>query len=111
VQKDITVSNHAHLQYALIANAKFWNALPPDIRKQVDKAVADSTDYCNSIARQENIDALAKIKASGKTTLHTLTPAQVTAWKAAFKPVYQESEKRVGKQIVDDLLKAAGISL
>jgi C4-dicarboxylate-binding protein DctP len=111
VQKHITNSRHAHLQYALIANAKFWNGLPPDIRKQVDRAVAESTDYCNSIARQENVDALEKIKASGKTTLHTLTPAQVTAWKTAFKPVYQESEKRVGKQIVDDLLKEAGISL
>ncbi len=111
VQKDITVSYHAHLQYALIANAKFWNGLPPAIRTQLDKAVADATDYCNSIAREENTDALAKIKASGKTTLHTLTPAQVTAWKAAFKPVYKEAEKRVGKQIVDDLLKEAGISL
>jgi C4-dicarboxylate-binding protein DctP len=111
VQKDITNSRHAHLQYALIANAKFWNGLPPDIRQQVDKAVAESTDYCNSIARQENVDALEKIKASGKTTLHTLTPAQVAAWKTAFKPVYKEAEKRVGKQIVDDLLKEAGISL
>jgi C4-dicarboxylate-binding protein DctP len=111
VQKDITDSRHAHLQYALIANAKFWSGLPPDVRKPLDRAVAESTDYCNSIARQENADALAKIKASGKTTLHTLTPAQVTAWKTAFKPVYKEAEKRVGKQIVDDLLKEAGISV
>ena len=111
VQKHITVSSHAHLQYALIANAKFWNGLPGPIRVQMDKAVKESTDYCNSIARQENADALAKIKASGKTTLHTLTPAQVTAWKAAFKPVYKDAEKRVGKQIVDQLLDAAGIKV
>ena len=32
VQKDITVSYHAHLQYAVIVNSKFWNGLPPDIR-------------------------------------------------------------------------------
>src|SRR3954452_20759931 len=30
VQKDITVSYHAHLQYAVIVNTKFWNGLPPD---------------------------------------------------------------------------------
>src|SRR5512139_3342115 len=29
VQKDITVSYHAHLQYAVIVNAKFWAGLPP----------------------------------------------------------------------------------
>jgi len=42
--------------------------------------------------------------------LHYLTPAQVAAWKAAFKPVYKEAEGRAGKQIVDELLKSAGIS-
>jgi C4-dicarboxylate-binding protein DctP len=111
VQKHITNSQHAHLQYALIANAKFWNGLPGPIRTQMNKAVKEATDYCNSIARQENVDALAKIKESGKTTLHTLTPDQVKAWKTAFKPVYKEAEGRVGKKIVDDLLKAAGISV
>lgn len=111
VQKHITVSNHAHLQYAVITNTKFWTGLPAPIRAQLEKAMKEASDYTNSIAKEENVDALAKIKASGKTTLHTLTPEQVTAWKTAFKPVYKEAEKRVGKQIVDDLLKAAGITV
>jgi C4-dicarboxylate-binding protein DctP len=111
VQKHITVSSHAHLQYAVITNTKFWNGLPPDIRAQLDKAMDDASEYSNSIAKQENVEALAKIKASGKTTLHYLTPDQVAAWKAAFKPLYKEAEGRVGKQIVDDLLKEAGISI
>jgi C4-dicarboxylate-binding protein DctP len=110
VQKDITVSYHAHLQYAVITNTKFWNGLPPDIRTELDKAMADATEYTNSIAKQENVDALQKIKASGKTTLHYLTPAQHKAWVDALHPVYKEAEGRVGKQIVDDLLKAAGLS-
>ena len=110
VQKHITNSQHAHLQYALITNTKFWNGLPADVRGQLDKAVDESTEYCNSIAKTENVDALEKIKASGKTTLHTLTPDQRAAWVKALKPVYKEAEGRVGKQIVDDLLKSAGIS-
>ena len=110
VQKHITVSSHAHLQYALITSSKFWNGLPADVRGPLDKAVAESTDYCNGIAREENVDALAKIKASGKTTLHYLTPEQRKAWMDALKPVYQEAEGRIGKQSVDELLKAAGIS-
>jgi len=110
VQKHITNSQHAHLQYAVIANAKFWNGLPPDIRGQLDKAMAEATDYTNSIAKKENVEALEKIKQSGKTTLHTLTPQQRQAWVAALKPVYKEAEGRVGKQVVDDLLKSAGIS-
>ncbi len=109
VQKHITVSNHAHLQYAVITNTKFWTGLPPEIRAHLERAMDEATEYSNAIAKQENIDSLAKIKASGKTTLHYLTPAQTAAWKAAFKPVYKEAESRVGKQIVDDLLAAAGL--
>jgi C4-dicarboxylate-binding protein DctP len=111
VQKHITVSSHAHLQYALITNSKFWNGLPADVRGQLNKAVGEATDYANSIAKQENVEALEKIKASGRTTLHYLTPPQRQAWIDAVKPVYKEAETRVGnKQVVDDLLKSAGIA-
>ena len=110
VQKHITVSSHAHLQYAVIANAKFWNGMPADVRGQMEKAMADATEYTNSIAKQENVEALEKIKQSGKTTLHYLTPQQRQAWVEAMKPVYKEAESRVGKQVVDDLLKSAGIT-
>src|ERR1700686_1114542 len=51
VQKDITVSYHAHLQYAVIVNSKFWNGLPADTPKQLDKPVDEATDHANSIAR------------------------------------------------------------
>jgi len=105
VQKDITVSYHAHLQYAVIVNSKFWNGLPPDIRKQLDKAMADATDYTNSIATKENEEALAAIKASGKTTLHYLTDAQKAAWQKAMQPTYKWAQGRVGKEVLDLLAK------
>src|SRR6202008_866178 len=76
VQKNITVSYHAHLQYAVIVNTKFWNGLPADIRNALNRAMDEATDYTNSIARKENEDALAEIKASGKTTLNYLTDDQ-----------------------------------
>src|SRR5579862_5865316 len=108
VQKDITVSYHAHLQYAVIVNTKFWNGLPADIRGQLEKAMKEATDYTNSVAKEENDDALAKIKASGKTTLHYLTDAQRKAWIDKLLPVHKEAEGRVGKQIIDELHAAAG---
>ena len=67
VQKHITVSYHAHLQYAVIVNSKFWSGLPADIRTPVDKAMNEATDYTNSIAQKENEDALEEIKKSGKS--------------------------------------------
>jgi C4-dicarboxylate-binding protein DctP len=106
VQKNITVSNHAHLQYAVIVNSKFWNGLPADIRGNLDKAMDEATDYTNSIAVKENEDALAEIKASGKTTLATLNDQQRQAWKTAMQPTYTWAKGRVGTEVLDILSKA-----
>jgi C4-dicarboxylate-binding protein DctP len=111
VQKDITVSYHAHLQYAVIVNSKFWNGLPPDIRKQLDKAMDEATDYTNSIAVQENEDALAEIKKSGKTTLHYLTDDQRKAWQTAMAPTYVWAKGRVGQEVLDLLAKELDIKM
>ncbi|GAC1502392.1 MAG: DctP family TRAP transporter solute-binding subunit [Bradyrhizobium sp.] len=111
VQKDITVSYHAHLQYAVIVNSKFWNGLPPDIRKQLDKAMDEATDYTNSIAVKENEDALAEIKKSGKTALHYLTDDQRKAWQKAMQPTYAWAKGRVGQEILDLLAKELDIKM
>lgn len=111
VQKHITVSSHAHLQYAVVTNTKWWNGLPADMRGQLTKAMNEATDYTNSIAAQENVDALKQIKATGRTTLHYLTDAQRQAWYDKMKPIYATAKDRIGKQIVEDLLNAAGLKV
>jgi C4-dicarboxylate-binding protein DctP len=111
VQKDITVSYHAHLQYAVIVNTKFWNGLPPDIRTKVDKAMDEATDYTNSIAVKENEDALAEIKKSGRTTLHYMNDEQRKAWQAAMRPTYAWAKSRVGQEVLDLLAKELDIKM
>ena len=108
VQKDITISNHGHLAYAVIVNKKFWDGLPADIRTTLEGAMKDATTYANAIAATENATSLDKIKASGKTTIYTLTDAEKNEWKKALMPVHQEMESRVGKATVDSVYKAAG---
>ena len=112
VQKHITVSYHAHLQYAVIVNTKFWNGLPADIRKELDKAMDEATDYTNSIAVKENEDALAEIKKSGKTTLHYLT-ARAESWpgKRRWQPTYKWAKGRVGQEVLDLLAKELDIKM
>ncbi|MBR0709910.1 DctP family TRAP transporter solute-binding subunit [Bradyrhizobium liaoningense] len=111
VQKDITVSYHAHLQYAVIVNSKFWSGLPPDIRTQLDKAMNEATDYTNSIARQENEDALAEIKKMGKTNLHYLTDADRKAWQEAMQPTYKWAKGRVGQEVLDLVAKELDVKM
>jgi C4-dicarboxylate-binding protein DctP len=108
VQKDMTLSDHGHLAYAVIANRKFWEGLPPDIRTTLEGAVKDATAYANAIAATENTTALEKIAASGKTTIYKPTAAEINEWKKALMPVHKEMEARVGKSTVDAVYKAAG---
>lgn len=110
VQKYITTTYHVHLQYAVIVNKKFWDGLPADIRTQLEKAMKEATDYNSSIAQKENADALAAIKATGKTDIHDPTPAEKKAWVDAMMPVYQSAAKRVGQAMIDEALKATGRS-
>ena len=111
VQKDITVSYHAHLQYAVIVNSKFWSGLPPDIRTQLEKAMADATEYTNQIAHQENEDALAEIKKAGKTQLHYLTDADRKAWQEAMRPTYAWAKGRVGQEVLDLVAKELDVKM
>ena len=111
VQKDITVSYHAHLQYAVIVNTKFWSGLPADIRGQLEKAMAEATDYTNEIATKENEDALAEIKKSGKTTLHYLTDDERKEWQKAMQPTYKWAKGRVGQEVLDVVAKELHIEM
>ncbi|MEL4177693.1 TRAP transporter substrate-binding protein [Roseateles sp. PN1] len=108
VQKHTTISNHGHLAYAVIVNKKFWDALPADIRGQLEGAIKEASTYANAIAATENGLALEKMKASGKTAIYTLTPAETAEWKKALMPVHQAMETRVGKATIDAVYKASG---
>ncbi len=110
VQKHITLSNHGHLAYAVIVNKKFWDGLPADIRTALEGAMKDATTYANAISATENVQAMEKIKASGKTTVYTPTAAEQTEWKKALMPVHKEMESRVGKATIEAAYKAAGFT-
>ena len=74
VQKFITLSDHGYIGYAVIANKKFWDGLPGDVRGQLEKAMAEATAYANQISQTENDEALAEIKKSGRTRAHRADP-------------------------------------
>ena len=108
VQKHVTVSNHGHIAYAVVVNKKFWDGLPADLRAILDGAMKDATTYANAIADTENAIALDKIKASGKSTVYTLTPAETAEWKKAMYSVHKDMEERVGRETIQAVSKAAG---
>ena len=108
VQKYVTKSDHGYLGYAVIVNKAFWDGLPADIRKSLEEAMVESTTYANDIAKQENEESLAKVKASGKSEIIELTPEQKTSWKKALSKVHKEMADRVGAELIESIYKATG---
>ncbi|HEY0571572.1 MAG TPA: TRAP transporter substrate-binding protein [Enterovirga sp.] len=105
VQKYLTLSDHGYIGYAVIANKKFWDGLPADVKPQLEKAMAETNAFANEISQKENDDALAEMKKSGRIEFITLTPQQKAAWKAALDPVYKDMASRVGKDLLDEFVK------
>jgi C4-dicarboxylate-binding protein DctP len=107
VQKHVTVSDHGYLGYAVIVNKKFWDGLPADIRAELDGAMKEATKYNNQIAKEENDKAMAAVKATGKTTIYSLSDKEKADWRRALLPVQKEMEGRIGKQTIDAVNKEA----
>jgi C4-dicarboxylate-binding protein DctP len=108
VQKYLTMTDHGVIEYAVIANKKFWDGLPADIRTTLVAAMKDASKFANEIAKQENDKALAAVKATGKTEIITLTPDAKAAWKKALLPVHKEQEGRIGKDIIQGVYRDTG---
>jgi C4-dicarboxylate-binding protein DctP len=106
VQSNLTLTQHGYLGYAVIVNKKFWDGLPKQVREQLTKAMKDSTDLANRIAKEENEQSLENIKASGKTAIYAPTSEEKLAFKQKLVPVHKKMESRVGKKLIQDIYKA-----
>jgi len=108
VQKYVRVSDHGYLGYAVIVNKAFWEGLPAEVRGQLEKAMAESTDYANKIAKEENEQSIEAVRKTGKTEVFTPTSAERAALRAKLIPVHQEVASRVGKEQLDAIYQATG---
>ncbi|MFO1396714.1 MAG: TRAP transporter substrate-binding protein [Burkholderiales bacterium] len=108
VQKNLTLTDHGYIGYAVIVNKKFWDGLPPDIRTAIEAAIKESTDYANEIAQKENEEALAAVKKSGRTQVIELTPDERKQWKKAMMKVHTEMAPRIGRDLVQEVYRETG---
>ena len=110
VQKNITVSNHGYLGYAVIVNKKFWDRLPWDIRTALTQAMAEATKYGNARAQEENAAALAAIQKTGKTAIYHLNVKENAEWRAALLPLQTQMAGRIGKDLIDAVRKESAMA-
>jgi C4-dicarboxylate-binding protein DctP len=108
VQRHVTLTFHGYLGYATIVNKRFWDGLPRDVRAQLERAMAEATEYANRIAREKNEEDLARLRAARTTTVYAPTPAERLALKRALAAVHAQAEARLGRALLQDVYRAAG---
>ena len=108
VQKHLTLTGHGYVGYVLVANKKFWDGLPADVRTRLDQAVKEATQHANELAAAENDKALDAVRRSGRTQVTVLTPQQKLPWKRALLPVHCDMEGRIGRDLIQAIYRDTG---
>ena len=100
VQKYVSETGHVFSVTMLIANKKFMDKLPADLRGIIVKASHDfAAEQRKTIAGMENGFKNECIKAGMQA--NELTPEQKKPFVEATKKVYAQFEKDLGKEIMD----------
>ena len=99
-QKHLSETNHGVIDYMVTVNSKWWNGLPADVRAGLAQAVNDATAFNNETAEKSILADREKVVASGKCTIHTLTPEQLGAWRDAMLPVWKQFEGEIGPNLI-----------
>lgn len=106
VQKSITETNHGVILYMVITTTDWWDSLPEDIRKGLAEAMDEATDYANQLAYEINEQDRQRIVDTGLSTIHKLTPDDLTAWRKLMEPVWKKYEADIGRDLIDAALKS-----
>jgi C4-dicarboxylate-binding protein DctP len=107
----MTLSNHGYLRYVVMVKDRFWRDLSGDVRTAIADALKQATTYANAIAKEENENALEKIRVLGSTALITLTEKEKLQWKSALAVTHTEFRRRIGSKLLDAVHAATGTPL
>ncbi len=106
VQDGTTETSHGIIDYLLVTNVDWWDALPADVRDQLATIVSEVTEARNGEAYSVNQAAKQAIIDTG-ADVRQLTAEQRAIWVATMKPVWGQFEGDVG---ADNIAAAQAIN-
>ena len=100
VQDSITETNHQLLAYLFMTSSEFLKSLSDEDRAQFLAIADEVTQEANeSVKQAEAANRENILKAGGK--IITLTPEQRAEWVETMKPVWNQFEDDIGKDLID----------
>ncbi|MCT8269009.1 DctP family TRAP transporter solute-binding subunit [Afifella sp. JA880] len=100
VQDGVTETNHQFLTYILVTSEDFLGSLDDEVRDKFLGIVGEVSDEYNEKATAINEESKKRIQEAG-VTVRTLSPEQRQKWVDAVKPVWEEFEDGIGKDVIE----------
>ena len=85
----------------VVTSKEFWNSLPDDIRPELQAIIEEAIAYGNKIAAEKDLEDRQMIVDSKRSEIIMITDAERSQWVEAMKPVWQQFEKEIGKDMID----------
>ncbi|NPV70054.1 MAG: TRAP transporter substrate-binding protein [Firmicutes bacterium] len=106
VQKAVTITNNGPMLYVTVGNKKWFDSLPKDLQQNIRDAMAyaDKIEWEDLKKNEEGY--LKQLKEKGME-VYSPTPEEMQAFREASKPVVEFIAGRIGKDLVDKLMKTA----
>ncbi|MCT8138730.1 TRAP transporter substrate-binding protein [Anaerobacillus sp. CMMVII] len=102
-QRYMTISNHNYLGYVVLVEPEFWSTLPERHQSSIQEAMDEVTMWLRKHAMELNNDMLQRISSTGITEIHEQSEEEKDQWRKVLKPLYDEYETIIGKELMDEL--------
>ena len=100
VQKHLTISDHGYLGYVVMMNQSFWEDLPPDIQRQITRAMDDTSSWLWDKSKEMNQTQLQAIEKNSSIEIYTLSDKERKQWMKEMTSIYPEFEPIIGKDLM-----------
>lgn len=109
VQNYLTITNHLVAVAGLFVNNDWYNKLDPEIQAAFEKYAAKSEQFAREAWAAENDATLEELKTHMEVT--ELDDAALAEFQAAAKSSWEEAADFIGRDYLNQVLDAAGLSL
>ncbi len=103
VMDHITLTNHADIEFIVVINTQTWESLSDEHRTIIKTAAMNAENDVRDQMSAIEAEAYAAAESEGMT-LYTPSAAEISAWREASQPVYNEFAEtagELGKQVLE----------
>ncbi|MGW8957471.1 DctP family TRAP transporter solute-binding subunit [Paenibacillus sp. NPDC055715] len=100
VQRNMTISNHSYLGYAVVINKSYWDRLPSDAKLVLQEALEETTRW-NKREIDENANRLRQLQQTGDIKITHLSEGERKLWREKLRVLYPEFTPIIGSDLMD----------